>query len=229
MIPRSGSDDHKIPFASPASLSSPLTLLSLSQCLGPRRHPWRNDKSPLVLCHTELLCKPFVMTSTSSPQLVLVIQLLPLTIYQSRELFGAAPVSICQVWIHPASPLILAWSSCACINPFLWSLNLEPPGGRGCPPPSSFHRTRWEGSLWYRGGRAEAGMKMRYTGLGKGAVKLVHPQPYTNTSSPTMPALPSHCSPDTDRSGDRAPALTQSPLADVRPGCTTNNELRVIH
>lgn len=28
---------------------------------------------------------------------------------------------------------------------------------------------------------------------------------------------------------DRSPALTQSPLADIRPGCTANDELRVTH
>lgn len=54
VVPGSGSDDHKIPVASPASLHSPLTLLFLSQylCLG--RHPWRNNKSPLVLCSSPL-------------------------------------------------------------------------------------------------------------------------------------------------------------------------------
>lgn len=31
------------------------------------------------------------------------------------------------------------------------------------------------------------------------------------------------------RPGDRSPALTQSPLADIRPGCTANDELRVTH
>lgn len=84
----------------------------------------------IPFCHTALLYKHFVVTSTSSPQFVTVIQLPSLTIYQSRELFGAAPgvvVGMCQAWIHPTSPLILAWSSCAHINPFPWSLNLEPP------------------------------------------------------------------------------------------------------
>lgn len=157
VVPRSGSNDHEIPVASPASLSSSLTLLSLCQCLCLGRHPRRNYKPPLgphsspfnPFCHTVLLCKHFVLTSTSPLQLVTVIQLPSLTIYQSRELFEAAPggvVNMCQTWIHSTSPLILAWSSCAHTNSFFWSLNPEPPGGTGCPLPSSFHHTKWEGS-----------------------------------------------------------------------------------
>lgn len=95
----------------------------------------------IFFCYTALLRKHFVMTSTSSPQFVIVIQLPSLTIYQSRELFGAAPgivVSMSQVWIHPTSPVTLAWSSCAHIDSFSWSLNLEPPGGTGCVPPPAF-------------------------------------------------------------------------------------------
>jgi len=39
-------------------------------------------------------------------------------------------------------------------------------------------------------------MKMHSTGLGKGAVKLVASQLYTNMSSPAMPTLPSFYSLD---------------------------------
>lgn len=54
----------------PAGLLSPLVLLSLPQCLCLGRHSWRKDKSSLVhlsisFCHTTLLHKQFVTTTTT--------------------------------------------------------------------------------------------------------------------------------------------------------------------
>lgn len=74
------------------------------------------------------------------------------------------------------------------INSFLWSFNLELPGGTGSPLTCSFHLTEWKGPP---------------------------SPPQLRLSGP--------------RSRDKASALTQSPLADVRPSGTANNELRVIH
>lgn len=205
MVPRSGSDDHEIPVASSASLPSPLTLLSLSQCLCLERHPRRNDKSPLVLHSSPLnsllphhvasqaLCHDqHILTSVCYCHPAAIPHHLP----KQGALWSSSWSSCWRVsgMDPPGIPPDLSIVKLCNSNPFLWSLNLEPPGGTGCPPPSSFHRTKWEGSLWYRDGCAGASMKMCCAGLGKGAMKLVHPQPYTNTSSPATPALPSHCS-----------------------------------
>lgn len=94
---------------------------------------------------------PHSLASILSPplQFVIVMQLPSLSIYQSRELFGAAPgivVSICEAWMYPESPLISAWSNCVThINSFLWSFILELLGGTGCPLTCSFHLTEWKG------------------------------------------------------------------------------------
>lgn len=171
-----------------ASLPSPLTLLSFPQCLHFGRHPWRTDKLSLVhlsipFCHSTVLRKHFVTTTASVCYCHAAA--IPHHLPKQGALWSSSgiAVSMCQAWMHPESPLISARSSCAHINSFLRSFNLEPPGGTGCPH-LAFYTSQ----------------------NGKGHP----PSPVTTVK-------------------DKAPTLTQSPLADVCPGGTANDELRVTH
>ena len=57
----------------------------------PNHHLFSVALLSVPFCHAVLPHKHFVMASASSPLSVTVIHLPSLTIYQSRELFGAAP------------------------------------------------------------------------------------------------------------------------------------------